>query len=666
MANEIRLKITIDGSEASATVQLTEDEIKQLAGSLKEAGDEGKTSTEKMQDGFEKAFFVVQGFKNLINTVASAFGSLASAYGQQELAEVKLQRALKQTGNFTEENFKALKEYASELQRTTLFGDELYISLFGQLQAMGLTVEQTKAASLQAANLATVMGVDLSTAGRAMVEVFNGNIGMLGRYIKGLDETIIKSGDTAKIIEHLNERIGGQAEDAAKTGIGAIKQIENAFGDMKEEAGKLILQGLSPIIFAIRDVVSWLNNAHPTVSGFIVLITALTGVLITLKVTGLTGVIQSLMTWVPTMTAAGIATGGFTGMISAATLAVKAFFASLGPLGWAVLALGTIATAWMGISAAIGDANTETEEAIKKHQRLARLKEINRLLEIEQDVTRRFLLEREREQILKGEITRTSTGTTPPKTVILTLPDIDKKIEQNRRLFVSEEELRAKLAEVNELLLNPDLTDYDRSQLLRIRKQIEEELRLDPVPIIDIENIEEYDEILDDVIIKQKTFGQQIVDMLDPVGSLAHGFTQAGYAVSAAMGAAVKIFPQANNLLGIFINTLASAIVQAITFKLIMGGLSFLGGGPVGFVTGALPAMASGGVVTKPTLAVIGEGKEPEGVFPLSYLSQLMNMPKLNETINVNLTMNPVEFRQRGMDLRAVMKAVEKQIRLKR
>ena len=61
-----------------------------------------------------------------------------------------------------------------------------------QLLAMGLSVDQTKEATLQAANLATVMGTDLNTAARAMADLFSGNVGMISCYVKRLDEAVIK------------------------------------------------------------------------------------------------------------------------------------------------------------------------------------------------------------------------------------------------------------------------------------------------------------------------------------------------------------------------------------------------------------------------------------------------------------------------------------------
>jgi len=47
---------------------------------------------------------------------------------------------------------------------------------------------------------------------------------------------------------------------------------------------------------------------------------------------------------------------------------------------------------------------------------------------------------------------------------------------------------------------------------------------------------------------------------------------------------------------------------------------AMLGGGTIGFNIPEIPMLAEGGVVSSPTLAMIGEGSEPEAVMPLSTL----------------------------------------------
>lgn len=71
---------------------------------------------------------------------------------------------------------------------------------------------------------------------------------------------------------------------------------------------------------------------------------------------------------------------------------------------------------------------------------------------------------------------------------------------------------------------------------------------------------------------------------------------------------------------------LAQMVIQALIFKAIMsafglGGVA--GGGGIGGL-GSLLGLASGGIVTGPTLAMIGEGSESEAVMPLSKLDAVM------------------------------------------
>lgn len=55
----------------------------------------------------------------------------------------------------------------------------------------------------------------------------------------------------------------------------------------------------------------------------------------------------------------------------------------------------------------------------------------------------------------------------------------------------------------------------------------------------------------------------------------------------------------------------------------------------------AVPAMASGGIVTSPTLALVGEGRESEAVLPLSKLDGLLGRNgSTSNSVNVNLTVN--------------------------
>jgi len=103
------------------------------------------------------------------------------------------------------------------------------------------------------------------------------------------------------------------------------------------------------------------------------------------------------------------------------------------------------------------------------------------------------------------------------------------------------------------------------------------------------------------------------------------------------------------------VKQLAAAVIQALIFKAIMNAIS--GGAGAGVEGGAgladllFAGMATGGVVTKPTLALIGEGSESEAVMPLSKLGNFLNTSFNAGAMSSGSTNNGGQFILRGQDL---------------
>jgi len=441
--NEIKLKLTIDNKEAIASIILTDENIQKLYKSFKYGKQEVNGLVTSISQGFNNAREIIQGFREAFGVLTQAFTTHLKAYQEQEVALVKLNTALKQTGQFTADNVKTLTNYAAELQETTIYGDDLTETVMAQLLAMGLSVEQTKQATLQAANLAAVMGTDLNTAARAMADLFNGNTGMIGRYVKGLDEAIIKSGDLDKIIKMLNERIGGQAEAMGKSSVGQIARMNNAIGDLKENTGELLSKVFSPLINMIADFIGKLNQLSPTLSGFIGTIAALTTALITLNVTGISAIIKNIIT-------------GFIPAINSLKISLSTLQLSLGPVGWLTLGLSTIAGLWFSISEGQQKA-TETLKIYNEQYRKLRLEEINKeLSENNINATRKFLLEQERKGLLSEMLISPHTVTKQVITKSKSEEELKKEFELASKKLTIEQEHQENLLKIetdNELIL---------------------------------------------------------------------------------------------------------------------------------------------------------------------------------------------------------------------
>lgn len=104
---------------------------------------------------------------------------------------------------------------------------------------------------------------------------------------------------------------------------------------------------------------------------------------------------------------------------------------------------------------------------------------------------------------------------------------------------------------------------------------------------------------------------------------------------------------------------LAQMVIQALIFKAIMsalgmGGVAGAAGGAGGGVLGGLGSilgLASGGIVTGPTMAMIGEGSESEAVMPLSKLDQVMGNAFANGAASGGGGASNGSFVLRGQDL---------------
>lgn len=91
-----------------------------------------------------------------------------------------------------------------------------------------------------------------------------------------------------------------------------------------------------------------------------------------------------------------------------------------------------------------------------------------------------------------------------------------------------------------------------------------------------------------------------------------------------------SVFGMIVNLAKVSINAVISAInwviskINSISVT-IPDWVPGVGGTTLGFNIPTIPALAAGGVATAPTLAMIGEGGEPEAVMPLSKLAELLD-----------------------------------------
>lgn len=167
----------------------------------------------------------------------------AAAITQQK-AEADLAAALRLTSTAWQQQQQELTQYAAQLQRVTVYGDEQIIAQIAYAKNLGVATGQLKEAAKAAIGLAAKYSIDLKSAMMLVGRASQGQTSMLTRYGIVLDKTLSPQDQFNQLLT-----IGADAFQLARaqaeTAEGALKQFKNAVGDLAEEIGEKLLPALT-------------------------------------------------------------------------------------------------------------------------------------------------------------------------------------------------------------------------------------------------------------------------------------------------------------------------------------------------------------------------------------------------------------------------------------
>ena len=238
----VKTKVTADVSNFEKGMNKAEKSLKgfsdKLANSIDRLGKKGLVGsianvTLAMQ-GLTKSFGTVIKFAK---DVGKAINECTEAYKGQVIAERALDTAIQNNPFISGASSKALKQFASEMQKVTNYGDEELIPMMTNLVSLGRTESEVMQIMSVAMDMSAGMGISLDSAITQLNATLNGNIGRLGqqnRELKDLTEEELKQG---KAIEILGKKFKGLSSATADTS----KQLQNIKGDFKEALGQFTL-----------------------------------------------------------------------------------------------------------------------------------------------------------------------------------------------------------------------------------------------------------------------------------------------------------------------------------------------------------------------------------------------------------------------------------------
>lgn len=223
---------------------------KELNASLKSSQDRTAKFTR-----FIKSALGIGGAVLAVRALIRIGKDLIKTYGVQEQAETRLAAAIRATGGDVEELMTQYTEFASEIQQVTTIGDEQTLGLLQTAQSLGITRSRMQEATKGAIGLSKAFGLDMKMALRGVALAYEGNYTQLSRYIPALRT----AGDEAERQAILQEAMtnGFQiARAEAESGTGAMLQLQNSIGDLKEQGGKMLTEFLTPSIRSLTEFVT--------------------------------------------------------------------------------------------------------------------------------------------------------------------------------------------------------------------------------------------------------------------------------------------------------------------------------------------------------------------------------------------------------------------------
>ena len=346
------------------TIRAKVDGLGQVQGLGKALG-----TTEKQANGLAGAFGRLRGAATSMVGVLGAAGLGAILKGSVDTfakfqSETKLlENGLKNLGARSGE-LERLQKVASDLGEATLFNEEDFRKGFGLLTSFGnIGTSNYERVAKAAADVAQTSGTDVSSAFMQLAKALNDpakGLSALGRSgiqfsedQKAVIEQLAETGNTAQaqnlILQELEKQYSGNSVAAAQGLAGALDTLGEKFYDLQVALGDNITQVLQPLIQGLTSLVGFISGLPEPVQTFIV---ALGG--LTIALTGLGGVLAIGAPIFSALAALGPILAGIPALIAGWAGAIGPLVAGLGTLAKILIGVFSGPVGWVALAVAAG------------------------------------------------------------------------------------------------------------------------------------------------------------------------------------------------------------------------------------------------------------------------------------------------------------------------
>lgn len=221
---------------------------------------QANSDTDNLQKGMGKN---AKKMVKALSAVTVAAGAMAIAIGidavkaaaEDEASQAKFRETLKDTAGVIDDTvIKSIDTWIEKQQFASGYSDGELRDSLGRLTRSTGNVKDAQDLLNIAMDISRGTGKDLDTVSQNLAKAYDGNEGALKRLGVPLDENILKSGDFKDITDELTRLFGGQASAYADTYQGKLDIVNQRLGELKEGAGKGLLDTLGKLLDMVNQV----------------------------------------------------------------------------------------------------------------------------------------------------------------------------------------------------------------------------------------------------------------------------------------------------------------------------------------------------------------------------------------------------------------------------
>jgi len=179
-------------------------------------------------------------FRGVSSSIISGIAGTITAANEQENALNRLGQALRATGSYSKQAIEDFSNFSSELQKNSVYGDEVVLAQIAIAKSFGTTNEQAKNLVQAAANLTSTFGGSLEENVSKLAKTLDGTAGKLNEQIPALRSLTAEQLKTGAAIDVVNSKFAGAAANELNSFQGKTESLKNAISDLQEELGSLV------------------------------------------------------------------------------------------------------------------------------------------------------------------------------------------------------------------------------------------------------------------------------------------------------------------------------------------------------------------------------------------------------------------------------------------